>query len=215
MTAWFITGTGTEIGKTYVAARMIRDWRAQGVAARVLKPVASGYDAENPAESDAAALLTAMDEPVTERNIAQICPWRFKAPLSPDMAAAREGKAIPFDDLIAFCRAEIAKVSAPWAKAPLLIEGVGGVMVPLDGRHTVRDWIAALDIPAILIAGTYLGSISHTLTAAEALMVHGIRIERIILNRLEAAPVPVAEIVKALVCFLPNVPVVFEKDVLP
>jgi dethiobiotin synthetase len=202
MTALFITGTGTDIGKTHVAARLIRDWRVKGRAATGLKPIASGYDPAKPQESDAAALLAAMGEPPLAANIARICPWRFAAPLSPDMAAAREGRVIDFEEVLAFCRAEIAR-----AEAPLLIEGVGGVMVPLDGRRTVRDWIAALDIPVILVAGTYLGSISHTLTAAEALLSRGIRIDRIILNRVDAAPVPVAEIIETLVRFLPDVSV--------
>jgi dethiobiotin synthetase len=200
MTAYFITGTGTDIGKTFVAARMIRDWRACGIAAKALKPIASGYDPAKPEDSDAAALLAAMDEEVAADAVARICPWRFAAPLSPDMAAAREGRTINFAELLAFCRREIAQ-----AKAPLLIEGVGGVMVPLDDGHTVRDWITALDIPAILIAGTYLGSISHTLTAAEALMARGIKIDRIILNRVDDAPVPLAEISATLTRFLPGI----------
>ncbi len=199
MTAYFITGTGTDIGKTYVAARLIRDWRAKGLAVRALKPIASGYDPARPEESDAAALLAAMDEEVTAAAIARICPWRFKAPLSPDMAAAREGKQIDFNAVAEFCRGEIAK-----ADFCILIEGVGGAMVPLDDKHTIRDWIAALDIPAILVAGTYLGSLSHTLTAAEALLAKGVTLDRIILNRTEHAPAPVAEIRAKLAQFLPE-----------
>jgi len=65
-----------------------------------------------------------------------------------------------FDALVAFCKDEIGS-----RRGTLVIEGVGGVMVPLDKSHTVLDWMAALGIPAILVAGTYLGSISHALTA--------------------------------------------------
>ena len=188
MSAFFITATGTEIGKTYIAASMIRAWRASGIAARAVKPVASGYDPAKPDESDAAALLATMGEPVSDATVARICPWRFAAPLSPDMAAAREGRAIDFDELIAFCRREIAQ-----AKAPLLIEGVGGAMVPLDDRHTVRDWIAELDIPAIVVAGAYLGTISHTLCAIEALRARAIPVAAIIINPITPGPAPLEE----------------------
>ena len=188
MSAFFITATGTEIGKTYIAASMIRAWRASGIAARAVKPVASGYDPAKPDESDAAALLATMGEPVSDATVARICPWRFAAPLSPDMAAAREGRAIDFDELIAFCRREIAQ-----AKAPLLIEGVGGAMVPLDDRHTVRDWIAELDIPAIVVAGAYLGTISHTLCTIEALRARDIPVAAIIINPIVPSSVPVEE----------------------
>lgn len=208
MTACFITGTGTDIGKTYVTARMIRDWRTRGIRARALKPVASGYDPAAPESSDAGILLAAMGDPVMPETVEKICPWRYRAPLSPDMAAAREGRAIPFGDLIAFCRREIARTDSP-----LLIEGVGGVIVPLDDRHTVRDWITALDIPVILVAGTYLGTISHTLTAVEALTMRGIDIKRIILNASPDAPVPPEETKTTLSRFLPGTPIqIIERD---
>ena len=72
----------------------------------------------------------------------------------------------------------------------MLVEGVGGAMVPLDAEHTVRDWIAALKHPALLIAGSYLGTISHTLTAAEALLSRGVAIAAIVINESEVSPVP-------------------------
>lgn len=188
MSTFFITATGTDIGKTHVAASMIRAWRASGLAARALKPVASGYDPAQPEASDAAILLAAMGEPVGDAAIAQISPWRFAAPLSPDMAAAREARTIDFAALTGFCRREIAR-----SKAPLLIEGVGGAMVPLDRRHTVRDWIAELDIPAIVVAGAYLGTISHTLCTIEALRARTVPIAAIIINPIVPGPVPAEE----------------------
>ena len=77
-------------------------------------------------------------------------PWRFAAPLSPDMAASRERRSIPFDALVAHCRA------ASERRGVTLIEGIGGVMTPLDAEHTVLDWIAALGAPALLVVGSYL-----------------------------------------------------------
>lgn len=184
MSAYFVTAAGTEIGKTHIAAGLIRHWRGTGVQARAIKPVASGYQPAMSASSDAGILLGAMGESATDAAVAHICPWRFADPISPDMAAARAGRRIPFDELLAFCRAEMAR-------GPLLIEGVGGVMVPLDDTHTVRDWIAALGIPALLVAGGYLGAISHTLCAVEALRARDISIAAIVLNPIEPLPVPI------------------------
>jgi dethiobiotin synthetase len=114
-------------------------------------------------------------------------PWRFRAPLSPDMAAAREGRAIEFERLVAFSRAAVAADSAP-----LFIEGVGGVMVPLTDRHTVLDWMAAVAIPAIVVTGTYLGTISHTLTALEVLQRRSIAVKLVVVN--ESAPAGAASL---------------------
>lgn len=187
MSCFFITAPGTEIGKTHVAAGIIRYWRAQGLPARALKPVASGYQPALSASSDAGILLRAMGgSSVDDAAVAAICPWRFPDPISPDMAAARCGRSIDFSALIAFCRAEMGN-----APGPLLIEGVGGAMVPLDDTHTVRDWIEALGVKVVLVAGGYLGTISHTLCTVEALRVRGIDIAAIVLNPMGPLPVPI------------------------
>jgi dethiobiotin synthetase len=142
-----------------------------------LKPVLSGFDARHPEASDAGQLLAALGRAVSTVELDAVAPWRFVAPLSPDMAAAQEGREINFDELVAFTRRAIA---AP--QRPLLIEGVGGVMAPLDERHTVRDWIAASGLPCVLVAGSYLGSLSHTLTALEALQKLGAGVTAIAVN---------------------------------
>ncbi len=109
-------------------------------------------------------LLTALGRPITEAEIERISPWRFAAPLSPDMAARLESRAIDFEALVKFSRDAIAA-----AKDTLLIEGIGGIMVPLDDQHTVLDWMMALHIPLVLVTGTYVGSLSHTLTCLDVL----------------------------------------------
>jgi dethiobiotin synthetase len=198
MSSYFVTATGTDIGKTYVTAGIVRAARAAGRHWSAIKPLLSGYDAATAAGSDSAVLLAAMGKRVTLRNIACITPWRFAAPLSPDMAAAREGRNVDFDALTAFCRA--AMESAP---ETLLIEGVGGVAVPLDAKRVVADWISGLRIPAILVAGTYLGTISHTLAAAEFLAARGVRIAQIVLSESLSAPVSSEETADTLARFLP------------
>lgn len=167
--AYFITATGTDSGKTFVAEGLARELRARGRRVRALKPVMSGYDETRPAASDAGRLLAACDVAPTPAAVTDIAPWRFAAPLSPDRAAALEGCAIDVDALVGWCRDEVAR-----NEDLLLIEGVGGVMVPLDGQRTVLDWMVALQLPALLVAGTYLGAISHALTALAVLRAAGV-----------------------------------------
>ena len=203
MSAYFVTATGTDVGKTYVGAALIRYWCAKGIAARALKPLVSGFPGDDVSASDPGVLLRAMGEAVTEENLAALSPWRFAEPLSPDMAAAREDRSIPYDELIAFCTKAIAQ-----AKGPLLVEGVGGVMVPLDARHTVLDWMADLELPLLLVAGSYLGSISHTLTALAALDARGLKPRALVLNDTGNAPVPLEETAAAIARFAPGIAIV-------
>ncbi len=162
MSAVFITATGTDIGKTFVTAGLIRHVGASGGAIGAIKPIVSGFDPQAWQTSDSAVLLAALGRPVALVEVEAISPWRFKAPLSPDLASRREGRDIVFQDVVEFCRKSIAA-----NRGMLLIEGVGGVMVPLDDRRTVLDLMSVLRIPVVLVAGSYVGTISHTLTALE------------------------------------------------
>jgi dethiobiotin synthetase len=193
MSHYFVTSTGTDMGKTYVTAAMIRALRARGRMAHAIKPLASGYAAAEAATSDAGMLLAAMGRVLSDEAIEAICPWRFAAPISPDMAAAREGKAIDMAAVVGFCQAAMAA-----APGHLFIEGVGGAMVPLDAAQTVRDWIAVLGVPALVIVGNYLGTISHTLCTLEALAAAKIAVAAVVVNPQGEGPVPVAETIAAL-----------------
>lgn len=177
MEAHFITGTGTDIGKTWLACALLRHWRSEGRRPAAFKPVLSGFDPAHPEASDAGALLAALGRDPGPAELDAIAPWRFAAPLSPDMAAAREGRRIDFDELVGFTRRAASADSCH-----ILVEGVGGVMAPLDATHTVRDWIAASGLPCILVAGSYLGSLSHTLTALAALAGVGAGVTAIAVN---------------------------------
>lgn len=186
MTRTFITATGTGIGKTLVTSVLTRQLRGQGKTVRALKPVISGFTDETAYESDTAELLRAMGRPVTATTIAETSPWRFAEPLSPDMAAIREGRSIDFLKLIEFCE-------APTDVDHVLIEGVGGAFVPLTGNHTVADWIAELSIPALLVCGSYLGTLSHTVATLEALNNRRVAVTGIIISESPDSPVPLAE----------------------
>ena len=106
MASYFVTSTGTGIGKTLTTALLLRQLAAAGRRARAIKPVLSGFDPQSAAESDAGLLLAAMGKSPTRHAIAAIAPWRFAAPLSVDMAAGREGRSVDFAALVAWCRAQ-------------------------------------------------------------------------------------------------------------
>jgi len=206
VTAYFITGSGTGIGKTLVTAALAHQLRDAGQGVRILKPVLSGYDDADPAASDSGILLSALGRKPTPEAVAQITPWRFTAPISPDMAAAREGRQLDFTALCDFCRDHIGSAAA--RHETVLIEGVGGVLVPLTDSETVADWIAALDIRPILVVGGYLGALSHGLTAWEAMNARGIPPLSIIISQSSDAPVPLDETIGTLARFLPPIPMV-------
>ena len=200
MSTMFVTASGTEIGKTFVTCALIHQLRTHGFSVRALKPVATGVTSDTLATSDSGILLSAMGQPVDAGQVASVSPWRFREPLSPDMAAEREGRTISFDELVAFCREDAGEDVT-------LIEGIGGVMVPLDPLHTVLDWIAVLRVPALLVTGSYLGTLSHTLTAAGMLRARSVNLAGIVVNESEAQPVEPEETADVLSRFAADVPV--------
>jgi len=193
MTAFFVTATGTDVGKTFVASGLIRYWRAAGRRVDALKPVATGFDPTTVETSDTGILLTALGKTVTPAEIDRISPWRFARPLSPDMAARLENRTIDFDALVKFSRDAIVA-----AKDTLLIEGIGGIMVPLDDKHTVLDWMIALNIPLVLVTGTYVGSLSHTLTCLDVLARRGLTVKVVVVNDTPGAPVTCQDAIRTL-----------------
>lgn len=186
--AVFVAGAGTEVGKTYVTVALTRRLREHGRAVRALKPLASGVPAlDDPAfpDSDTAWLLAAQGLAVTREAVEACSPWRFAAPLAPDQAAALEGRSLALADLVAWCRAHIAS-----SQGTLLIEGVGGLMSPVTDAATGLDWLRGLDIPALLVTGSYLGAISHALTACETLRHHGASLLAVVVSESTGAPTP-------------------------
>jgi len=196
VTAIFITGTGTDVGKTFVGASLIRHLRQMGRLVDAIKPVVSGFDPDQPAASDPGILLQALGFPVTLQNIERISPWRFRAAISPDLAARREGRRIDVDEVVAFCKSAIED-----RREILLVEGVGGIMVPLDEQRTILDVMMALQLPLILVVGSYLGTISHTLTALDALFRRDMSVLAIIVSETPDSPVPLDETVAAIARF--------------
>jgi dethiobiotin synthetase len=193
VSAIFITATGTDVGKTYVAASLIRHLRQLGHSVDAIKPIVSGFDPARAATSDPGILLDALGLAVTADEIERTSPWRFRDPVSPDLAAAREGRRIDVDQVVAFCQDAIAQ-----RRDVLLIEGVGGIMVPLDGERTILDVMMALRLPLILVTGSYLGTISHTLTALDALFRRDMNLLAIIVSETPGSPVPLDDVVASI-----------------
>jgi dethiobiotin synthetase len=182
---YFVTSTGTDIGKTYVTTALIRQARARQKSVAACKPIISGFDTQDIASSDTGAILVALGGPVTLEAVKKNSPWRFSAPLAPNMAARAEGRALDCAALFAHGREVLAG-----DEELILIEGVGGVMVPLDEKQTVLDWICALKAPVLLVVGDYLGTISHTLTAVEVLRSRRVELADVVVNEGVGASVP-------------------------
>jgi dethiobiotin synthetase len=203
MSAVFVTATGTDIGKTFVTAGVIRRIRSKGGAIAAVKPIVSGFDPDAWQESDPAVLLAALGRPVTLAEVERISPWRFKAPLSPDMAGRREGRTIQFRDVVEFCRDAAAA-----QRGLLLIEGIGGIMVPLDDRRTVLDLMSVLRAPVILVAGSYVGTLSHTLTALEVMARRNLDIAAVVISESEGSAASLEETAAAIAQFADAIDVV-------
>lgn len=203
MTAFFITSTGTDLGKTFLTRGLIRHMRARGRAVTAIKPVLSGFDPREAAGSDPGLLLAALGRPVTIDEIALLSPWRFAAPLSPHIAARLEGRHVALPAVVEFCR----KAAAADADV-LFIEGAGGVMTPIDDRHTMVDLMTALGLPLVLVVGSYLGTISHTLTALDALARRALGVAAIVVSESDGSPVPLDQTIASLAQFAPAYPII-------
>jgi dethiobiotin synthetase len=194
MAAFFVTGAGTDIGKTWASACLLRHWRGKGLAPEAVKPVATGYDPARPEDSDAAVLLDALGRSIDAAALEAMSPIRFRAPLSPDQAAKRE-------DLRISARVIAATACGPViasAEGPVLIEGAGGVMTPLSDSETMLDLILALGLPSIFLAGSYLGAISHALTGLAAMRARQAPVALVLVNETPGSTVDLHETAGAI-----------------
>jgi len=155
---YFITGTDTDVGKTVACA-----WAMLHTRARYWKPVQAGLD-----ETDEAT-IRALTRAGDERFIATT--YSLPEPLSPHEAAKRAGVVIEMDNF-----------KLPNDDEPLIVEGAGGLMVPLNDKSLVIDLIVQLGLPAILVCRTGLGTVNHSLLSLEALRARNIPVAGVILN---------------------------------
>ncbi len=199
MSALFVTATGTDIGKSFVTCGIVAELHRRLRSVAALKPLASGFDDSRAAESDPGRLLTALGRELGPAELDRISPWRYRAPLAPDLAAKREGKSVDFAAVVKFCRDAVASAIA--GPENLLIEGVGGVMSPIAENHTVLDWMAELGIPVLLVSGSYLGAQSHALTALAALRGRRLALRAVVVCESPESGLSLADTVQSLARF--------------
>jgi dethiobiotin synthetase len=174
----FVAGAHTDVGKTFVACGLIQAALAAGITVEALKPVASGFDPDDWIDSDPGRLLRALGLPLTREALEAMTPWRFTAPLAPPMAARLERRDLFLPAITDFCATRVAQSCADF----LVIEGVGGLMSPIAEAATGLDLMGALKFPVVLVGGSYLGSISHTLTALETARAHGLAVAALVVS---------------------------------
>jgi dethiobiotin synthetase len=173
----FVTGTGTEVGKTVVAAVIAHSHAAAGERAAVFKPAVSGLDEGG--EPDHAVLRHAAGSSQTDDEIA---PYRYGPPASPHLGAELAGETIDRDKLLGAARA--ASECADF----LVCEGVGGLLVPLTLGYLVRDLARELALPLVIAAAPGLGTINHTLMTVECARAVGLEVAAVVLTPWPAEP---------------------------
>lgn len=171
----FITGTDTGVGKTYITIGLLRALQNMGFNVCPMKPVETGCGTFNGrlVPEDALKLVCAVeaDEPLKLIN-----PYRFKQPLSPAVAAELEGAVIRKQDIISAYKQLSKKYDIT------IVEGAGGIMVPVYRKYLFLDLIKDLNLPVIIVARSVLGTINHTLLTIEAARSKGLRILGVIIN---------------------------------
>jgi dethiobiotin synthetase len=175
--AYFITGTDTEIGKTYVACALLHAFRQQGLTAVGMKPVAAGTDATGHNE-DVEALIAASSVTAPRELVNPYC---FANPIAPHIAAREAGVTMRPEPVQAALRAlgEMTDV--------VVVEGVGGFVVPLGDDFDAADLAEALALPLILVVGMRLGCLNHALLTAAAINARGLKLVGWVANRIDPA----------------------------
>lgn len=177
MTAYFVTGTDTEIGKTTVSRALLAAATARGLRTRCLKPAESGCP-RGPdgalVARDARDLWQASDQ---TQPLDSVCLYRFEEPVAPGVAAEREGSMIDFTAIQA--RLAAIRESTPDL---VLVEGAGGLLVPMGQGRTIADLAVLLGLPLLIVARPTLGTINHTLLTVESARARDLRVHGVILS---------------------------------
>ena len=176
--AFFVTGTDTGVGKTYVACKLIRDYVAQGHRVIGMKPVAAGGDLVNGQwVNDDVLRLEEASNVKAPREL--INPYSFKEAVAPHIAAEKVGVEIKIDVIKQAFQA-LSKLADI-----IIVEGAGGFLVPLNNQQSMADLPTALDIPVILVVGMKLGCINHSLLTVDAIKARGLSLHGWVANQIE------------------------------
>lgn len=180
MTAFFVAGTDTEIGKTFVTCTLLHAARNRGLSAIGMKPIAAGAETVNGEfiNEDAARLRAAGS---FDPGLALLNPYCLTSPIAPHIAAAEEGVRIDAG------RIRDAFAALTTRADVVFVEGVGGFRVPLDDDYDTADLARDMGLPVILVVGMKLGCINHALLTAEAIAARGLNLAGWVANRIDPA----------------------------
>lgn len=177
--SYFIVGTDTNVGKTYIASALVQYFVHLGLKTIGMKPVASGCELNSQGElinEDAQALINASN---VSASLDLINPYRFSPAIAPHIAAAQTGVVVDLDT-ITQAYTQLKKLSEV-----VIVEGAGGFFVPLNATQTLADLAVQLNIPIILVVGMRLGCINHALLTVEALQVRGLTLAGWVANQID------------------------------
>jgi dethiobiotin synthetase len=177
-TAYFITGTDTDVGKTYIASALIKHFCKQGLLTVGMKPVAAGAELVNGRllNSDVTELIKAGN---VDADLALINPYVFPPAIAPHIAAEQAGVSVSLDNIQqAF---DVLKAKAD----VVVVEGAGGFRVPINRQETMADLAVKLNLPIILVVGVRLGCINHALMTAGSIRAAGLNLVWWVANRID------------------------------
>ena len=192
---YFLTGTDTGVGKTYVASLLIRALRKAGFDTVGMKPICCGE------RSDAETLQAAADN---ELPLDDVNPVWFRFPASPYTASIVENRLPDIDQILDRFR----RIRA--GRRSLIVEGIGGWLVPIRQDYALADLAADLGLPVVVVAANKLGMLNHTLLTVQAIKTRGLKCAGVILNNLVSEPDTVASTNRSVLEHLLEVPVLFE-----
>ncbi|MBY0580434.1 MAG: dethiobiotin synthase [Rickettsiales bacterium] len=158
---FFITGTDTNVGKTYYSVKLLREYGKKGYSTLGIKPISSGYDPDTKINDDAKKLREASNIKIP---ISEINPFSFRDPIAPNIAAKREYVELSVDKIIK----EMDKIKK-YNPDILIVEGVGGWDVPINEKENMSDLVKALEMPVILVVAIKLGCLNHSILTANAI----------------------------------------------
>ncbi|MBC8750015.1 MULTISPECIES: dethiobiotin synthase [Paraburkholderia] len=174
----FVTGTDTEIGKTFVSSALLRGFVRGGLQAAAMKPIAAGaFEVNGVLHNEDADLLDAASSVLLPP--AMRTPYLLKEPAAPHIAAALENVSFDLEHIVA-CHSQALKLAEV-----VVVEGVGGFRVPLTATRDTADLAVALKLPVVLVVGMRLGCISHALLTAEAIVARGLTLAGWVANRID------------------------------
>ncbi len=175
MRGLFITGTDTGVGKTFVACALARGLRAAGIDVGVMKPIETGVTPTGPEDARALQNAAGVEDPLE-----LLCPVRFALPASPEAAARAEGRSVS--------RADLRKAFEFLAHRHefMLVEGAGGLLVPIGPQHDMVDLARELDLPLLVVARAQLGTVNHTRLTLEVAEARGLDVFGVVISHTTA-----------------------------